>query len=169
MSTQIEPGKQKVYGLMGVVRGTAPKVGDKPDQMVFTWPHLVLREAMVFMILLAVLTALSLLVDAPLEEQANPAKTPNPSKAPWYFLGLQELLHIMPPFWAGIAVPGIWIAYLIVTPYIDKNPSNRPRDRKFAIGFFLAGIIWFAVLTIIGTFFRGPNWEFTLPWVHGIY
>ncbi len=164
-----QPGPDKVYGLMGVVRGQTPKVGQEPSEMAFTWPHLVIREAFAFAILFAVLTIISIYVDAPLEEMADPALTPNPAKAPWYFLGLQELLYYMHPLLAGIIVPGVAIGALVVLPYLDKNPSSRPRDRKLAITVFLTGVFVTAVLTVIGTLFRGPNWGWTLPWVHGIF
>lgn len=161
--------QEKVYGMMGVVRGLTPRVGQDPAETSFTWPHLVIREAIAFAVLFAVLTAMSIFLDAPLEEIANPALTPNPAKAPWYFLGLQELLHYMHPLLAGIVLPGVAVGALMIIPYIDKNPSSRPADRKVAISVFLTAVLVTAVLTAIGTLFRGPNWGWVWPWIHGIY
>jgi len=160
---------EKRYGIMGVVPGTSARVAEQPEETEFSWPHLVVREAIAFAVFIAVLSLVSVFFDAPLEEIANPAVTPNPAKAPWYFLGLQELLHIFPPFWAGVALPGAGVLALIALPYLDRNPSRRYRDRKVAIGVFLGVMLVAAVLTIIGVFFRGPGWTWVWPWVDGIY
>lgn len=154
---------------MGVVRGGTPGTRREPVEMEFTWPHLILREAIAFNLLIVVLSLISVFFDAPLEDLANPAVTPNPAKAPWYFLGLQELLHILPPFWAGVVLPGVAVLFLMALPYLDRNPSRRYRDRKLAITLFLLAVAVVAVLTIIGVFFRGPGWEWTWPWIDGIY
>lgn len=159
----------KSYGLMGVVKGSSPKVVQNPVEMVFSWPNLVVREAIAFFSLVSVLSLISVFFDSPLEEIANPAVTPNPAKAPWYFLGLQELLHNFPPLVAGVILPGVAVVALLLVPYIDRNPSRRWRDRKLAITIFMALILGFAILTLIGVFFRGPGWSWTWPWKDGIY
>ena len=114
------------------------------------------------------MTIWSIVVDAPLEEPANPTKTPNPSKAPWYFLGLQEMLVYFDPWIAGVDPAELIIVGLMVIPYIDINPKGNGyycfKDRKFAISTFLFGflVMWIALI-IIGTFIRGPGWYLFLP------
>ena len=138
-----------------------------PDK-VHTWPYLVRLEMLVGTAVMAFMTIWSIVVDAPLEEPANPTKTPNPSKAPWYFLGLQEILVYFDPWFAGVVLPGFIIVGLMVIPYIDINPKGNGyycfRDRWFAISTFLFGflVLWI-VLIIMGTFIRGPGWYLFLP------
>jgi hypothetical protein len=138
-----------------------------PDK-VHTWPYLVRLEMLVGTIVMALITIWSIVVDAPLEEPANPTKTPNPSKAPWYFLGLQEILVYFDPWFAGVVLPSFIIVGLMVIPYIDINPKGNGyycfKDRKFAISVFLFGflIMWISLI-IIGTFIRGPGWYLFLP------
>lgn len=138
-----------------------------PDK-VHTWPYLVRLEMMVGTAVMAFMTVWSILVDAPLEEPANPTKTPNPSKAPWYFLGLQELLVYFDPWFAGVVLPSMIIIGLMIIPYIDINPKGNGyycfRDRWFAISVFLFGflVLWITTV-IIGTFFRGPGWYLFTP------
>jgi hypothetical protein len=138
-----------------------------PDK-VHTWPYLVRLEMLVGTAVMAFMTVWSIVVDAPLEEPANPTKTPNPSKAPWYFLGLQEILVYFDPWFAGVILPAFIIVGLMVIPYIDINPKGNGyycfRDRWFAISTFLFGflILWI-VLIIMGTFIRGPGWYLFLP------
>ena len=110
----------------------------------------------------------SIWVNAPLLEQANINKTPNPSKAPWYFLGLQELLTMFHPMVAGVTIPGIGIFGLMLAPYSDRNPSQKPEDRKFAIAMMTMFLMFWAVLVIIGVFFRGRGFNFTFPWREGL-
>ncbi len=112
---------------------------------------------------------LSSFVNAPLLGLANYNQTPNPSKAPWYFLGLQELLTMFHPMVAGVTIPGMGLFCLILAPYTDKNPSNKPEDRKVAISLFTVFLMFWAVLVIIGSFFRGPGFNFIMPWRTGIY
>jgi len=199
-----------------------------PEKLVMSFPHLVIREVICFQIVVVVMALLALFVNAPLEELANPQHTPNPAKAPWYFLGLQELLHSFPPLVAGIVLPGLVVIALIVIPYFEINIKREglwihDRQRTFVIltsvvllfviatgAFDAFGIViptlliyglalipyfkpegrgwiawlgqrslaewimtWFvfvaAVLTIIGTFFRGPGWSWVWPWKTGIY
>jgi menaquinol-cytochrome c reductase cytochrome b/c subunit len=111
----------------------------------------------------------SALVKAPLLSLADTNQTPNPSKAPWYFLGLQELLTMFHPMVAGVTVPGVALVLLALTPYVDKNPSNKPGDRKFAIAAMTMFMMLWAVLVIIGSFFRGQGFNFVFPWNDGIY
>ena len=111
----------------------------------------------------------SIFVNAPLLELANVNETPNPSKAPWYFLGLQELLTMFHPMVAGVTIPGMGIFLLILAPYMDKNPSNKPENRKFAISIFTIMLMFWAVLVMIGSFFRGPGQNFVTPWTSGLF
>ncbi|MGB8458425.1 MAG: hypothetical protein WCE50_11935 [Candidatus Acidiferrum sp.] len=198
-------------------------VGERPRQ-VMSYPHLILREVMVLQALVIGLVLLSLFWDAPLEQLANPLLTPNPAKAPWYFLGLQELLHYFPPLVAGIILPGLVIVALVVIPYFEVNVKGEPfwsGNRRKRLLIFSAILIvllailaifeawtvivptavlsallisayyvapetgkhwgylgsrpiswwvmtWFitvsVVLTVVGTFFRGPGWSWVWPW-----
>jgi quinol-cytochrome oxidoreductase complex cytochrome b subunit len=96
-------------------------------------------------------------------------KTPNPSKAPWYFLGLQELLTMFHPLVAGVTLPGMGLIVLILAPFVDRNASNKPEDRKWMTSMFTLFLMFWAVLVIIGSFFRGPGFNFTFPWRDGIF
>jgi len=138
------------------------------DDKVHTWPFLVRGEFLCSLLIVLLLLVWALLVDAPLEEPANPNRTPNPSKAPWYFLGLQEMLVYFDPWMAGVVLPSLIIVGLMVIPYIDINPKGNGyytwRERKFAIGTYLFGflVLWI-LLIILGTFFRGPGWYLFFP------
>src|SRR5581483_2997005 len=134
-----------------------------------TGPHLLVSEFVSLLTLMALVTIFSALVRAPLLEQANFNQTPNPSKAPWYFLGLQELLTIWHPMVAGVTIPGMGLIVLMMAPYIDKNPATKPNDRKFAICLFTLFLMFWAVLVIIGSFFRGPGFNFVYPWKVGTF
>ncbi|MBW7995616.1 MAG: hypothetical protein FVQ81_03375 [Candidatus Glassbacteria bacterium] len=195
---------------------------------VMTFPHLVVREVLAFEVLMIVLAICSLIFDAPLESIADPEHSPNPAKAPWYFLGLQELLHYFPPIVAGVVLPGLVVVCLVVIPYFKINLIREPfwtgdLKKKFTllsvavliinIPFLLSAavpiyicslliyslmllpivlphktgisaglkrlaladwiMIWFVlvgtVLTVIGVFFRGPEWRWVWPWFDGIY
>lgn len=139
------------------------------DDKIHTWPHLVRMEFLVALFVTIVLTIWSLTIDAPLEEAANPTRTPNPSKAPWYFLGLQEMLVYFDPWHAGVVLPTLIIIGLMVIPFIDTNPRGNGyycfKDRKWEILTFLFGfhVLWICMI-IIGTFFRGPGWNLFWPW-----
>jgi len=207
-----------------VTRRTSPQVQATDDAYVMTWPEGVLRVAVVVEAVAIVLVLLSLFADAPLEGLANPMQTPNPAKAPWYFLGLQELLHYFPPVVAGVLIPTLVIIALIVIPYFNVNVEsegvwlhNRRRRLQmfwmvllalilFLVVFDVYAVLaptlvigacmllaarqlirvspvqrwltsrplsfwimtWFlltsSILTVIGTFFRGPGWSWVWPW-----
>ena len=134
------------------------------------WPHLLIEEFVAMMIVLAALTIFSTFVNAPLRELANPNLTPNPSKAPWYFLGLQELLRYFHPMVAGVLfAPTLVLLALAVAPFVDRNPSTKPGDRKIAITLFTMLMMFGAVLTIIGSFFRGTGYNWVWPWAQGVF
>jgi len=139
-----------------------------PDK-VHTWPYLVRAEFISGIILIAFLLAWSIFVDAPMEEPANPANTPNPSKAPWYFLGLQELLVYFDPWIAGVMLPTMIITGLMAIPYVDTNPKGNGyytfKERWFSISVFFFGFFGLWVIPIVlGVFFRGPGWNIYMPW-----
>ncbi len=160
----------RVQRLLAVVRPEAiQKVERQPMDRVNVWPHLMAAEFVSLLVVMAALTFFSVAVDAPLRELANFNQTPNPSKAPWYFLGLQELLRYLHPQVAGVTIPTVIIIALFAGPFIDRNPSTRPDDRKLAIVLFSFFVLSFAVLTIIGMFFRGPGFNFVYPWEGGIF
>ncbi len=156
--------------LLTVVKsGSIQDIKAKPLDKVHTWPHLIVVEFGAALAVTAFLTVFSIFVNAPLLRLADVNATPNPSKAPWYFLGLQELLTMFHPMVAGVTIPGIGLFALMLAPYIDRNPSNKPEDRKFAISVFTYFMMFWAVLVIIGSFFRGPGFNFVFPWVEGIF
>ncbi len=195
----------------------------KPGKLVMTFPNLVIREVICLQLVVIVVALMSLVFDAPLEELANPQHTPNPAKAPWYFLGIQELLHSFPPIVAGVIIPTLAVVGLVVIPYVNINVKReglwlRDRNRTViilsAVVILTAGVCvpfhaysivipslllyglavipylfprdsgwinwlgyrslsdwimtWFVVvvtvLTIIGTYFRGPAWSWIWPW-----
>ena len=135
---------------------------------VLVWPHLLYIEFIVGVFVTALLLVWSIGIQAPLEEPASSARTPNPSKAPWYFLGLQEMLVYFDPWIAGVVAPSLIIVGLMAIPYLDKNPKGNGyytvADRRFAIGGFLFGflVLWISLI-LLGTAFRGPNWNFFGP------
>lgn len=137
------------------------------------WPYLVRIEFLAAVIVTVILFVWSILLDAPLEEPANPNLTMNPSKAPWYFLGLQEMLVYFDPWIAGVVMPGLLIVGLMVFPYVDSNPLGNGyyslKQRRFAVGMFSWGFFMWIILIIIGTFIRGPGWIWFWPgqnWDH---
>lgn len=141
----------------------------KQSDKVQVWPYLVKVEFLVTIIVMIILTVWAITINAPLEEAANPTLTPNPSKAPWYFLGLQEMLVYFDPWIAGVMLPTFIIIGLILVPYIDVNPKGNGyytfKDRPFAISVYAIGflILWVALI-VLGTFMRGPGWYFFWPW-----
>ena len=163
------PGGHTQRLLTVVKSGSIQEVKASPVDKVHTWPHLLAAEFVAALACTAFTFVFSIFVNAPLLQYANINKTPNPSKAPWYFLGLQELLTMFHPMVAGVTVPGVGLIVLILSPYIDKNPSIKPEDRKFATSLMTVFLMTWAVLVIIGSFFRGPGFNFTLPWRDGIF
>ncbi len=163
------PGGHTQRLLTVVKSGSIQDVKAAPVDKVHTWPHLLAVEFVASLAMMAFATLFSIFVNAPLLQYANINRTPNPSKAPWYFLGLQELLTMFHPMVAGVTIPGIGLIALILAPYIDKNPSNKPEDRKFAISLMTVHLMFWAVLVMIGSFFRGPGFNFVFPWKEGIF
>ncbi|MCC6746122.1 MAG: hypothetical protein IT371_00600 [Deltaproteobacteria bacterium] len=205
--------------------------GSADEALVMTYPHLLLRELLAVLAATLVLVLVSIYVDAPLEQVANHEKTPNPAKAPWYFLGLQELLHYYPPVVSGVILPGLYLVALAVIPYVRMNNERPPlweerRGRRLAwlwiavaagtavmaltgahpawpligplwavallmtlaafcragggargwlrrqsLAFWIFGwsVLAVVVLTVVGVYFRGPGWRFTLPWRDGVF
>jgi len=231
-SLETDDNARKAPVRLVVVQGESEPAVDASDEpQVMSMPHLFLREGIALVVLSLGLVLLAIFVDAPLEEIANPLKTPNPAKAPWYFLGLQELLHYYPPIFSGVLLPGLVVLALVVIPYFNVNlkrealwqtrtrsklaylwasvaalsaiflftgahpvwpivlplwlvavlmtlPALYPRrqgaiawlgDRSLAFWIFLWFLLASVALTVIGVFFRGPGWQFTLPWRDGIY
>ena len=159
---------ERVQRLLAVVKPEAiQKIERQPMDRVNVWPHLMAAEFASLLVITALLTIFSVAVDAPLRDLANFSQTPNPSKAPWYFLGLQELLRYFHPQVAGVTIPTVLIIAWFAWPYIDRNPSTRPEDRKVAITLFSFYVITFAILGILGMFFRGPGFNFIYPWETG--
>jgi quinol-cytochrome oxidoreductase complex cytochrome b subunit len=218
--------KEEPVRVVFITKKTSAKVIGEPGPQLMTYPHLLIREAITFMALVIALVAVALFWDAPLEQLANPLLTPNPAKAPWYFLGLQELLHYFPPLVAGIVIPTLVVIALVVVPYFNVNIQGAPlwsgspkrtlwiflsvvAALTFLLGLFRAWTVllptaivailalasyrgpssgsrhssswwrrkrplswwvmtWFisvaVVLTVVGTFFRGPGWSWVWPW-----
>ncbi len=167
--TATGPGGHTQRLLTVVKAGSIQDVKSTPVDKVHTWPHLLAVEFVASLAMTAFVLIFSIFVNAPLLELANINSTPNPSKAPWYFLGLQELLTMFHPMVAGVTIPGMGIFLLILAPYLDRNPSNKPEDRKFAISVFTVQLMFWAVLVIIGSFFRGPGFNFVAPWTAGLF
>jgi hypothetical protein len=163
------PGGHTQRLLTVVKSGSIQETRAEAQDKVHTWPHLLVVEFAALLIVTAGLIVFSAAVRAPLLQLADFNKTPNPSKAPWYFLGLQELLTMFHPMVAGVTIPGMGLFLLMVAPFVDKNPSHHPKDRKFAISMFTLFVMLWAVLVIIGSFFRGPGFNFVFPWNDGIH
>ncbi|OHC06473.1 MAG: hypothetical protein A3J92_04485 [Planctomycetes bacterium RIFOXYC2_FULL_41_27] len=146
---------------------TVPEIPKKPDKLL-AFPHLVFKEFIALMLVSLVLIIISMAINAPLEEVATPTKTPNPAKAPWYFVGLQEMLVYFDPWIAGVMIPTLIIIGLMAIPFVDKNPKGVGiycfKARKFAFVMFTIGIVaWFGLI-IFGVYFRGPSWLLYMPW-----
>jgi hypothetical protein len=163
------PGGHTQRLLTVVKSGSIQDVRAEPVDKVHVWPHLLVVEFVAALVMTAFLLVFSTFVNAPLQPLANVNRTPNPSKAPWYFLGLQELLTMFHPMVAGVTIPGVGLFGLILAPYTDRNPSNKPEDRKFAIALMTLFLMFWATLVIIGVFFRGPGFNFTFPWREGLF
>lgn len=183
VAVPVVPSATKTYTLLGVARGTAPTVRtqsvEAPDRTVNAVPDLVRRSAIVVLGCFALLGILALFIPSPLEEPANPLVTPNPAKAPWYFLWLQEVVtdttvHIGSftlngAFLGGVLLPGFLVALLTAWPWLDKSPGSLaglwfPKSRRRQNLVFLVLVLAIVALTIVGTFCRGPYWNFYWPW-----
>ena len=156
--------------LLTVVKaGSIQDVKAVPTDKVHVWPHLLVVEFVSALAMTGFLLVFSTFVNAPLLGMANFNLTPNPSKAPWYFLGLQELLTMFHPMVAGVTIPGMGLIVMGAAGYIDKNPSNKPEDRKFSIAMMTVFLMFWATLVIIGCFFRGEGFNFIMPWEQGVH
>ncbi len=161
--------RKAYYNDRAILAGGIPYEKTESDEKLFTWPDLVYTEMLCMILLTIVMIVWSIGLRAPLEEAANPTTSPNPAKAPWYFLGLQEMLVYFDPWLAGVVLPTLIIVGLMAIPYIDTNPKGNGyysfRERKWEIGVFLYGflVLW-SFLIITGTFLRGPNWSFYGPY-----
>lgn len=131
----VELDDKREFGLLGFIQGHAGPGSERDDDRVPSYPHLVSREFLAFGLMFTALLVMSFLFDAPLEELANPGKTPNPAKAPWYFLSLQELLHYSPPFIAGFVIPGVLVLTMCTLPFF------RGRFAVVPVGFLIAAIL----------------------------
>jgi menaquinol-cytochrome c reductase cytochrome b/c subunit len=158
------PGTERFRLLAYVKQESMVRVDKRPDETVLTWPHLLRAEFLMMMLVLGLLTVASAVIRAPLEEMANSAITPHVAKAPWYFLGLQEILSYFNATVAGVAVPTFYLVGLAAIPFIDRTPYKAARDRKTMWIFFLSLMIGGLLVTFIGSFFRGPGWQWVWPW-----
>ena len=152
-----------------IAAGKGPAESEESKDKLLCWPHLVYTEFICLILVSVVLLVWSIVIQAPIEQPANLTDSPNPSKAPWYFLGLQEMLVYYDPWIAGVLLPSYIILGLMAVPYIDKNPKGNGyytfKERKWEVGLFLFGflVLWI-LLIILGTFLRGPNWNFFGPY-----
>jgi quinol-cytochrome oxidoreductase complex cytochrome b subunit len=152
---------------LGVIEAPSNAVHPRStEREVFTWPHLLIRHQVVALVTMAVALGMGVFFDAPLREHANANLTPEPAKAPWYFVGIQELLAHFDPLVAGVLAPGALLVLLAALPYVDRDPAHLPGERRVAVSIFTVVALTALVLTIVGAFFRGPGWAFVLPWEH---
>jgi menaquinol-cytochrome c reductase cytochrome b/c subunit len=161
------PDKHRLLAL--VAPEGIQRVEREQGDRINVFPHLLIEEFVALLIMSVVISIFSIVVNAPLRELANPNLTPNPSKAPWYFLGLQELLRYFHAQIAGAIVPALILVGLAAVPYVDRNPSTKPGDRKLAITLFTMLFMFGATLTIFGSFFRGTGFNWTWPWSQGVF
>jgi len=154
------------FSIQGLVRGPFVKIGNLEEDTVFSWPNLLIAELFVLLLTIAGVMIVSFLFNAPLEQPVNVMHPPNPAKAPWYFLGLQEQVSYS-AFWGGIGIPGIELLLLVLLPYFDRGKEGVgswfARQRILANSLFLVFVIANVILIVIGTFFRGANWQFVSP------
>jgi hypothetical protein len=166
--TKIESGfssdaRKEPRRIVFITRKTSAKVKDDREPKVMTYPHLLVREAVVFEVLMIAMVVVALFWDAPLEQLANPLLTPNPAKAPWYFLGLQELLHFFPPFVAGILIPTLVVLALVVIPYFNVNVEGKPLWSEQAPGRF--GMVLGVVIALLIVLAIVDAWTIIVPTV----
>jgi hypothetical protein len=159
------------WGFHRALKNDRQEISDEArlNEKIQVWPHLVRVEFLATLFVMVILVFWSFMIDAPLEQAANPTLTPNPSKAPWYFLGLQEMLVYFDPWIAGVVLPTLIIIGLMAIPYIDVNEKGNGyytyRERKYAIWVYCVGfIVLWVSLIVLGTFWRGPGWYFFFPW-----
>jgi menaquinol-cytochrome c reductase cytochrome b/c subunit len=165
-----KPGAPDKHRLLALVPPEGiQRVEREQGDRINVFPHLLIEEFISLLVVLGFLTVFSTFVNAPLRELANPNLTPNPSKAPWYFLGLQELLRYFHPMIAGVIVPTLILVGLGAIPYVDRNPSTKPGDRKLIITLFTMLFMFGATLTIVGSFFRGTGYNWAWPWSQGLF
>ncbi|MGH2357176.1 MAG: menaquinol-cytochrome c reductase cytochrome b subunit [Candidatus Limnocylindria bacterium] len=158
------PGTERFRLLAYVKQESMVRVDKRPDETVLTWPHLLRAEFLMMMLMTGLLVVASFFIRAPLEEMANRAVTPHVAKAPWYFLGLQEMLSY---FNATLLVSLFVIVYFVglaAIAYVDRSPYRAVRDRKFAWIWFLILMAFGIITVLIGAFFRGPGWNWVWPW-----
>ncbi len=161
---------ERIQRLLAVVKPEAiQRVEKEPIDRVNVWPHLMASEMLAILAATLFLVIVSVLINAPFRELANINQTPNPSKAPWYFLGLQELLRYFHPQVAGVTIPQWILLGLMAAPFIDRNPSTKPDDRKIAISLFTIFMVFFAILVSVGVLFRGPGQNWVYPWKDGLF
>jgi hypothetical protein len=166
----------KTYGIMEIVDGTSPMVEKAPEDTVESFPHYLILLTICSLAVIFILLLVSLFLDAPLEDLADPLVTPNPGKAPWYFTGIQELIHYTTkPVVPAIIIPLLIITWLLLIPYIDKKPKTKlgsllnriligGEKRTVLVILFICFVFGALVFTVIGSLFRGENWGFVLPW-----
>jgi len=164
--TKIQSGfssnaKEEPRRIVFITRNVSAKVKDHRGPQVMSYPHLLVREAIVFEVLIVAMVIVALFWDAPLEQLANPLLTPNPAKAPWYFLGLQELLHFFPPFVAGILIPTLILLALVVIPYFHVNVEAKPMWIEQGIKKFTISLIVIAALLALLAFVDA--WTIIVP------
>jgi menaquinol-cytochrome c reductase cytochrome b/c subunit len=165
-----KPGVPDKHRLLALVPPEGvQRVEREQGDRINVWPHLLLEELISLLVMSVFLIIFSAFVNAPLRELANYNLTPNPSKAPWYFLGLQELLRYLHPMIAGVIIPTLILVGLMTVPFVDRNPSNKPGDRKLAITLFTMLFMFGATLTIVGSFFRGTGFNWAWPWAQGLF
>jgi len=169
------PMAAKPYRLLALVKQDAVvRVQKEPDDTVMTWPHLLTIEFFAAAVFSVFMLLMGVFVNAPLEELANPNTTPVVAKAPWYLVGIQELLAYFHPVVAGVLSIAYIIVGAMVIPYIDRGPrgdggSSRPSDRKLGIALFTMFAAAGLVITFLGAFFRGPGYNFIVRWTDGLF
>ena len=169
------PMAAKPYRLLALVKQDAVvRVQKEPDDTVMTWPHLLSIEFLAAAVFSVFLLLMGVFINAPLEELANPNTTPAVAKAPWYLVGIQELLAYFHPVVAGVLSIAYIIVGAMVIPYIDRGPrgdggSSRPSDRKLGIVLFTMFAAAGLVITFLGAFFRGPGYNFIVQWTDGLF
>ena len=164
------PGAPDKHRLLALVPPEGvQRVEREQGDRINVFPHLLIEEFVSLLVVSFFLIVFSAFVNAPLRELANPNLTPNPSKAPWYFLGLQELLRYFHPMIAGVIIPTLILVGLGAVPFVDRNPSTKPGDRKLVITLFTMLFMFGATLTIAGSFFRGTGFNWAWPWSQGLF